>query len=82
MVSAVLSVFVQRRVQKNEETADDDCKEAKKRREDENRRRLSALWLFFSALLFALQMVFYSAQITHPIEFPQIPLFFRTGSSM
>lgn len=56
--STVLSVFVQRRIQKNEETAVvDDCKDAKKKRKDEKRRRLVALWFFFVALWIVFRMI-------------------------
>lgn len=60
VAAAALAVNVHHRTNKSEQYNDGDCKDSKKRQQDDNRMRLLALFLFFSALLIALTMIWYS----------------------
>lgn len=60
VVAAALAVYVRHKIESSQSRVDDDSKDAKKRQQDDNKSRVLALFLFFSALLMSLMMIWYS----------------------
>lgn len=85
--SAVLALYVQRRIENSMTYVDDDCKECKKKMQEDSRRRLLALFLIFVALLFGLMMIlgcFYGFRGSDEVEYGEnvsnLPPFLRGDS--